>query len=123
MARGGEIYAAKCGVCHGAEGQGVAGTGGGLILPYSPGESWPPYPRTVGNYWPYATTLFDYINRAMPANAPGSLQSDEVYSLVAWLLFQNRIIPSSAVIDARSLPLVKMPALERFVPAQEVTTE
>ena len=71
--------------------------------------------KTVGNYWPYATTLYDYINRAMPLNAPSSLAPDEVYSLVAYLLWRNEIIADSAVMDARTLPRVVMPARDRFV--------
>jgi hypothetical protein len=70
----------------------------------------------VGNYWPYATTLYDYINRAMPRNAPGTLTSDEVYSLVAWILSKNDIIATDAVINATTLPEVVMPARGRFVP-------
>jgi hypothetical protein len=70
----------------------------------------------VGNYWPYATTLYDYINRTMPATAPGSLRPDEIYAVVAWILAQNEIISPTAVIDAASLPRVRMPARDRFVP-------
>jgi cytochrome c len=73
-------------------------------------------PRTIGNYWPYATTVFDYIRRAMPPNAPGSLTDDEVYALVAHLLAWNGLVPADAVIDAQSLPKVQMPARDRFVP-------
>jgi S-disulfanyl-L-cysteine oxidoreductase SoxD len=72
--------------------------------------------RTVGNYWPYATTLYDYINRTMPATTPGSLTPDEIYAVVAWILAQNEIISPTAVIDAASLPRVRMPARDRFVP-------
>jgi cytochrome c len=69
----------------------------------------------VGNYWPYATTLYDYINRAMPATAPGSLTADEIYGVIAWILSRNEIIDSIAVMDAASLPRVRMPARDRFV--------
>src|SRR5260370_29882794 len=65
--------------------------------------------KTIGSYWPYATTLYDFINRAMPFNAPGSLNSDEIYSVIAWLLFQNGIVKDDAVIDARTLPQIQMP--------------
>jgi hypothetical protein len=71
--------------------------------------------RTIGNYWPYATTLYDYINRAMPLNAPGSLKPDEVYSAVAYLLWRNEIIPDTLVLNAQTLPRVVMPARDRFV--------
>jgi len=71
--------------------------------------------KTVGNYWPYATTLYDYINRAMPLNAPGSLAPEDVYSLVAYLLWRNEIIADTAVIDRRTLPRVVMPTKDRLV--------
>jgi S-disulfanyl-L-cysteine oxidoreductase SoxD len=71
--------------------------------------------RTIGSYWPYATTLFDYIRRAMPFDAPGSLTDQEVYALTAWLLWKNGIISEGDVVDARTLPEVAMPARDRFV--------
>jgi cytochrome c len=83
------------------------------------GEPWgdggPPRRRTIGNYGPYATTLYDYIGRAMPQNAPGSLSADETYAVIAWLLARNGIVDDSAVMDAASLPAVIMPAHDRFV--------
>jgi cytochrome c len=75
----------------------------------------PKIPRTIGNYWPYATTLYDYINRAMPFNAPGSLPPDDVYGLVAFLLAENGVIGRRETMDATSLPKVHMPARGRFV--------
>jgi hypothetical protein len=72
--------------------------------------------KTIGNYWPYATTLFDYTRRAMPWNAPGSLSANEVYSLTAFLLQANRIIDSNTVLTAANLPKVIMPARQFFVP-------
>jgi cytochrome c len=71
--------------------------------------------KTLGNYWPYATTLYDYINRAMPLDAPGSLHPDEVYGLVAFLLWRNEIIADTAVMNSHTLPRVAMPAHDRFV--------
>jgi cytochrome c len=71
--------------------------------------------RTIGNYWPYATTLVDYIRRAMPLTQPGSLGSDEVYSLTAFLLAANGILPETATLDSASLMAVRMPARDRFV--------
>ena len=76
----------------------------------------PSIPKTVGNYWPYATTLYDYVHHAMPYDAPGSLTPDETYAVVAWILAENGVVPRTAVIDARTLLLVRMPARRHFVP-------
>ena len=70
--------------------------------------------RTIGSFWPYATTLFDYIQRAMPFNAPQSLDADQVYALSAYLLHLNGILPADAVLDASSLPRVEMPNRKNF---------
>lgn len=117
-ARGATIYAAKCALCHGTRGEGqgpyprLVGAEPRTGFPF--GRD-PKIPHTIGNYWPSPTTLYDYIHRAMPLDAPGSLPPDEVYSLVAWLLAENEVVPRTAVIDARSLPQVKMPARPYFV--------
>jgi mono/diheme cytochrome c family protein len=115
---GGErIYAERCAACHGKSGtEGPAD----ILVGREPREGFPfgrdpNIPKTIGNYWPYATTLFDYVRRAMPANAPGSLRDADVYDVVAYLLFRNEIIPSDAVVDRTSLPKVTMPARDRFV--------
>jgi cytochrome c len=71
--------------------------------------------KTIGSYWPYATTLFDYIRRAMPYNAPQSLSNDEVYALCAYLLFLNGIIDEGVLMDAKTLHQVKMPNRDGFV--------
>ena len=71
--------------------------------------------KTIGSYWPYATTVFDYIRRAMPLPAPGTLTADEVYSVTAYLLFENGIIDQDAVMNARTLPAVRMPNRDGFV--------
>jgi cytochrome c len=115
---GASIFAAKCAACHGAHGEGMA-IYPKLIGP-DPHDDFafgrdPKLVKTVGNYWPYSTTLFDYIRRAMPLSAPGSLSSNEVYDLVAFLLAQNDVIARGAVIDQRTLPNVRMPARDRFV--------
>jgi cytochrome c len=117
---GGEkVYAAKCVACHGATG--VEGPMDRLVG-RMPGDSFPfgrnprlLTQRTIGNYWPYATTLYDYVNRAMPFDRPGSLNPREVYSVVAYLLYRNGIIPAGAVMNARTLHAVRMPARDRFV--------
>jgi cytochrome c len=72
--------------------------------------------KTIGNYWPYATTLFDYIRRAMPYNAPGSLSANEVYGLTAYLLNANKIIDSGSVMNTATLPRIIMPARKYFIP-------
>ena len=71
--------------------------------------------RTVGSYWPYATTLFDYIRRAMPFNAPQSLTDDQVYAVVAYILFLNDIVPDGTELDAQSLPKIRMPNRDGFI--------
>ena len=118
---GAPIYAAQCASCHGAEGQGTAA--GAALVGRRPDDAFTfgsqptsENQKTVGSYWPYATTLYDYINRTMPFNRPGSLSADEVYGVVAWLLWKNRIIEENFRIDRASLPLVRMPARDRFVP-------
>jgi cytochrome c len=79
---------------------------------------WTDYPGTsaIGGYWPYATTLYDYIRRAMPQTAPGTLTANETYAVIAWILWRNQIVPESARMDAQALAAVQMPARNRFVP-------
>ncbi len=112
VSRGAAVYAATCAVCHGA-----TGTEGPMTkLVGGQGTLTTNHPvKTVGSYWPYATTLYDFIYRAMPLTAPQSLTPDEVYSVVAWLLFRNRIIPENTVIDAKTLPVIRMPNRGGFV--------
>jgi mono/diheme cytochrome c family protein len=108
------IYTLKCTACHGTVGAEV--TGIRLPGPALVGDtSAKSRPKTIGNYWPYATTLFDYIRRAMPYNMPGSLTDNEVYSLAAYLLNANKIIPAGAVLDAKTLPAIIMPAKKLFI--------
>ncbi len=113
VADGAALFAAKCASCHGPTGtEGPADRlvgGQGSLATARP-------LKTVGSYWPYATTLFDYIRRAMPLTAPQSLASDEIYSLVAWLLYQNGLVPRDIRLDAASLPAVLMPNRDGFVP-------
>jgi len=80
--------------------------------PFQPGVT----PKTVGNYWPYATTVYDYVNRAMPPDTPGSLQPDEVYALVAYLLNANQLIAGETVMNAQTLPRVVMSNVNGFIP-------
>jgi S-disulfanyl-L-cysteine oxidoreductase SoxD len=103
------IYQEKCAACHGPTGTEVSNNR--LVAAYGDTVK----AKTIGNYWPYATTVFDYIRRAMPYNAPGSLTNEEVYSLTAFLLWRNKIIDSAVVINAHSLPAVVMPARVHYV--------
>jgi cytochrome c len=118
-AREGEpTYRAKCAACHGETGREgpndrLAGRERGDEFSFGDDLT---TPRTVGNYWPYATTLFDYTRRAMPAGAPGSLTDDEVYAVTAYVLYLNELVAFDETINAQSLPRVTMPARDRFVP-------
>jgi cytochrome c len=117
VAEGKVVFDAKCSVCHGPTGK--EGPNDRLVG-REPREGFPfgetrGIGRTIGNYWPYATTIFDYVKRAMPMAAPGSLTANEVYAVAAYILFLNEIIPEDAVMDAQTLPAVVMPARDRFV--------
>ena len=110
--QGAVVYTSKCQTCHGAKGAGkpadaLAG-GQGTLASNNP-------VRTVGSYWPYATTLFDYVRRAMPVQNPMSLTDDEVYAVSAYILRLNGIIAEDAVMNAQTLPQVKMPNRDGFV--------
>lgn len=105
--RGELIYAEKCGYCHGATG--VEGPIQPLVGPNDT------YPTAAGQYWPYATTLFDYTRRAMPFNAPKSLTVDETYALVAYVLHRNGIIGAADVINAGNLADIVMPNRDNFI--------
>ncbi|HSA56146.1 MAG TPA: c-type cytochrome [Gemmatimonadaceae bacterium] len=116
--RGAIVYREQCAVCHGARGEGLSPNP--PLVGREPREGFPfaddlTLVRTVGNYWPYATTLFDYVRRTMPLTAPGSLSNEELYSVTAFLLAANEILPAGSVLDASSLSAVRMPARERFV--------
>ena len=117
-ATGATTYALKCAACHGPNGEG-SGPSPKLVGNDPPAgfafASDAKALKTIGNYWPYATTLYDYIHRAMPLSAPGSLTPDETYGLVAFLLSRNGLVPATMVIDAKSLPGVMMPARRFFV--------
>ena len=110
--RGLQVYEQKCIACHGAKGAGKpadALVGGiGSLATAKP-------VRTVGSYWPYSSTLFDYVRRAMPISNPLSLSDDEVYSVSAYVLFLNGIVGEDAVMNAQTLPLVKMPNRDGFI--------
>ena len=120
VVQGTAIYAEQCASCHGERGEGKPPLYPRLVGRDSIAEGFPfgKDPRlvkTIGNYWPYATTVFDYVRRAMPQMTPGSLTNDQVYAVTAYLLAANRIIPMTASLDSASLAAVKMPYADRFV--------
>ena len=110
--QGAAVYAAKCLACHGANGAGKPADP--LVGGISTLASRSPL-KTVGSYWPYATTLFDYVRRAMPLDSPMSLSNDEVYAVSAYILSLNGIIADDATMDAETLPKVEMPNRNGFV--------
>ena len=119
VAEGAQIYKMKCAVCHGAtgtEGPQDVLVGKAANSNFRFAESVElARQKNIGNYWPYASTIFDYTYRAMPQNLPGSLTPNEVYSLVAFLLFKNEIISEEMVMNQTTLPQVQMPAEKYFV--------
>jgi mono/diheme cytochrome c family protein len=116
--QGSTVYAGACASCHGANGEGkppaypqiIGGPRGKFNF-----ASDFKIPRTIGNYWPYATTLYDYIRRAMPLTAPGSLTPDQTYAVTAYLLNREGIVPAGTSLDAKSLAGIVMPARDHFV--------
>jgi cytochrome c len=112
------VYATNCATCHGVNGEGkppaypqlIGGPKGNLDF-----ASDFKIPRTIGNYWPYATTLFDYIRRAMPLAAPGTLTADQTYAVTAYLLNREGIVPPGTSLDAHSLAAIQMPNRSHFV--------
>jgi cytochrome c len=112
VAAGRELFGTHCARCHGPNGEGDVGP----RLVGGRGTLRTPRPlKTVGSFWPYATTLWDYVNRAMPFDQPGRLTAPEVYAAVAYVLNLNGIVAADGVMDATSLPKVKMPNRDGFV--------
>ena len=115
-ADGSDVYSRRCARCHGAKGEGgdepkqspLVGGRGSLKTPKPL--------KTVGSYWPYATTVWDYVNRAMPLDRPGTLTHNQVYSVVAFILSMNGLIGENDVLDAKNLPKIRMPNRDGFVP-------
>jgi cytochrome c len=105
------VFEQQCSACHGEKGEGGVGDrlvgGQGTIATAKP-------IKTVGSYWPYAPTLFDYIRRAMPQNAPQSLSNDDVYAVSAYILNMNGLLPADATLDAKTLSAIKMPNRDMF---------
>lgn len=111
-AEGEAIYQRYCEACHGSEGVGytaeeLAGGENGLTHQYPD--------KTIGTYWPYASTIFDFTRRAMPLNAPGSLSDDAVYAVTAYLLYINGIIDQKTELSATTLPKISMPNRHGFI--------
>lgn len=110
------VYAQACAACHGEGSQHPISQS--ILLTGGQGTLATPHPvKTVGSYWPYATTLYDYIHRAMPFNAPQSLSPDQVYAVTAYVLHLNGILPAEATLDATSLPKIQMPNKAGFISA------
>src|SRR6266851_6266922 len=117
-AAGQKVYADSCAVCHGDKLQGIPtdGIGGDKLIGGRGTLSSEAPVKTIESYWPYATTLFDYVKRSMPVNAHGSLSDDQVYSVVAYILGEANILPKNAALDANSLANIAMPNRDGFVP-------
>ena len=111
--QGAKVFAAKCALCHGPEAKG--GSAASLVggRPLTDGID---TPKTIANFWAYATTLFDFTRRAMPWQAPRTLTDEEVYALTAYILSLNKIIGSGDVMNAQTLPKVRMPNRDGFIP-------
>jgi cytochrome c len=116
---GGVIFAQRCSMCHGKTG--VEGPAKVLIGGRGTIGS-PNALKTVGSFWPFATTVWDYINRAMPQRQEGTLTADQVYAVTAFLLFRNGIIGEDDVLDSRTLPRIRMPNRDGFYPSEPVWT-
>jgi S-disulfanyl-L-cysteine oxidoreductase SoxD len=112
FAHGRDIYVSRCVACHGPKGEGGLGDrlagGTGSLATATP-------VKTIGSYWPYATTLFDYIRRAMPLDSPQSLSNDDVYAVSGYVLYLNGLVPEGTTVDAQTLMSVKMPNRDGFV--------
>jgi cytochrome c len=112
VTHGREVFDQQCAACHGTKGEGAVGD----RLVGGQGTLATPKPvRTVGSYWPYAPTLFDYIRRAMPQNAPQSLSNEDVYAVSAYILNLNGLLAADATLDAKTLAAIKMPNRSMFV--------
>jgi S-disulfanyl-L-cysteine oxidoreductase SoxD len=116
VARGRQVFEETCAACHGTSGQGGLAdrlTGGqGSLASAKP-------VKTVGSFWPYATTLFDYVRRAMPYPAPQTLNDDDTYAVVAFILSLNGLVPADATLNRASLPAIRMPNRDGFAPDSE----
>lgn len=118
--QGAPIYMRKCAICHGLNGEG----GSGPRLVGGVGTLTDAHPiKTIGSFWPNTPAIWDFINRAMPLNQPGSLKTDEVYAVLAFLLNRSGIIKEGDVLDANTVSKLKMPNHDGFIPAIPVYPE
>lgn len=108
---GASVFAEKCAACHGAQGEGGIATS----LNAGPPQATLDGGKSVANFWPYATTLFDFIRRAMPPTAPNTLPAEEVYALTAYVLYLNELIGEDDTIDQETLPEVELPNRDNFI--------
>lgn len=113
--QGKEVYMTQCVACHGEKLEGNKEMGGDTLVGGRGSLAGGSPSKTIESYWPYATTVFDYVKRAMPFQSPGSLSDDDVYAVTAYILGEANIIEKSQVIDAKSLPQVQMPNRDGFV--------
>jgi S-disulfanyl-L-cysteine oxidoreductase SoxD len=113
-AQGEALFAADCAICHGDNGKG--GIAEAVVVDNPPPLSGPGSIKSIGSFWPASTSIFDFIRRAMPFTQPRSLSDDQVYALTAYLLYMNKVIGEAEVMDAKSLPQVKMPNRDNFFP-------
>jgi S-disulfanyl-L-cysteine oxidoreductase SoxD len=114
-AEGAKLYEQQCQACHAEGGKGGGAPGAGALVGGAPLTDGIDTVKTIKNYYAYATTVFDYIRRAMPFQAPRSLSDDEVYALTAYILSENKLIGANDVMDAKTLPQVKMPNRDNFI--------
>jgi S-disulfanyl-L-cysteine oxidoreductase SoxD len=120
VAEGAVVYAARCAICHGVDGTHPVAPPTPPLVGRIPGDAFPfatdtTAALTVGNYWPFAPTIYDYTHRSMPLAAPGSMTPHDVYAVTAFILERNGIVPTTFVANAQTLPQVQMPARNRFV--------
>lgn len=115
-ATGKTIYTERCAACHGANMEGGKGTGGAPLIGGRGSLASGKPKKTIESYWPYATTVFDYVKRAMPFNEPGSLSNDDVYAVTAYILAEAKVIGKDAAMNAKTLPKVEMPNRDGFIP-------
>lgn len=114
-AQGETMYAETCAACHGANLEGVKEADGAPLIGGRGSLTSGSPKKTVESYWPYATTVFDFVKRAMPFNAPGSLSDDQVYAVTAYILYRGGLIGKDDMIDAKTLPQVEMPNRNGFI--------